>query len=161
MEKTPRLPFRNVVWSFYGTAWQDRHLKLKPLQAISPHSLRLVDTWESPEKITRNQYVAILLDSFFVPCPPGNNTETFRLYEALECGCIPLYVKSDNDEAYVEWLQNEIGLLPVSNWDEAANLVLNFMKEKEVMESYRNTLLIRWKTWKERLGTQVRKIWGI
>jgi GR25 family glycosyltransferase involved in LPS biosynthesis len=161
LDKTPRLPFRNIVWSFYGTAWQDRHLKLKPLEEISPHSLRLVDTWESPEKITRNQYLAILLDSFFVPCPPGNNIETFRLYEALECGCIPLYVKSDNDEAYVEWLQTEIGLLPVSSWEEAKNLVLNFIKEKEVMESYRNTLLIRWKTWKERLGTQVRKTWGV
>ena len=158
IDKTPRLPFRNVIWSFYGTSWQDRDLKLKPLQAISPHSLRLVDTWESPDKITRNQYIAILLDTFFVPCPAGNNIETFRLYEALECGCIPLYVKSENDEAYMEWLQNEIGLLPVSSWEEAANLVINFMKEKEVMESYRNTLLIRWKTWKERLGTQVRKV---
>jgi hypothetical protein len=96
-----------------------------------------------------------------VPCPPGNNIETFRLYEALECGCIPLYVKSENDNTYVEWLQNEIGLLPVSNWDEAAQLMNTFMREKEVMESYRNALLVRWKTWKERLGTQVRKVFSL
>jgi hypothetical protein len=150
-----------MSWSFFGTAWQDRHLKLKPLQEIQPHSLRLVDTWESPEKITRNQYVAILLDSLFVPCPPGNNPETFRLYEALECGCIPLYVKSEGDSLYIDWIQNEIGLLPLSNWDEARTLVQHFMKEKEIMESYRNQLLVRWKTWKERLGTQVRKTWGL
>lgn len=161
LDKTPRLPFRNIVWSFYGTAWQDRHLKLKPLQEIQPHSLRLVDTWESPEKITRNQYLAILLDSVFVPCPPGNNPETFRLYEALECGCLPLYVKSEGDDAYIEWIQNELGLLPVSSWEEAKTLMEHFMKEKELMESYRNQLLIRWKTWKERLGTQVRKTWGL
>jgi GR25 family glycosyltransferase involved in LPS biosynthesis len=161
LEKTPRLPFRNIVWSFYGTAWQDRHLKLKPLQEIQPHSLRLVDTWESPEKITRNQYIAILLDSVFVPCPQGNNPETFRLYEALECGCLPLYVKSEKDDEYIEWLQNELGLLPVSNWEEAKNLVNHFLKEKDIMETYRNQLLIRWKTWKERLGIQVRKVWGL
>lgn len=161
IEKTPRLPFRNMSWSFFGTAWQDRHLKLKPLQEIQPHSLRLVDTWESPEKITRNQYVAILLDSLFVPCPPGNNPETFRLYEALECGCIPLYVKSEGDSLYIDWIQNEIGLLPLSNWDEARTLIQHFMKEKEIMESYRNQLLVRWKTWKERIGTQVRKTWGL
>ena len=161
VDKTPRLPFRNIIWSFYGTAWQDRHLKLEPLQAVQPHSLRLVDSWESPEKITRNQYVAILLDSVFVPCPPGNNIETFRLYEALECGCIPLYVKTPGDDAYLEWLQNEIGLLPVSNWQEASILMQHFMREKEIMESYRNTLLLRWKTWKERLGGEVRKIWRL
>jgi hypothetical protein len=61
----------------------------------------------------------------------------------------------------MEWLQNEIGLLPVSNWDEAAQLMNTFMREKEVMESYRNALLVRWKTWKERLGTQVRKVFSL
>ena len=161
VQKTPRLPFRNTVWSFYGTAWQDRHTKLQPLQDVKPHSLRLVDSWDSPEKITRNQYVATLLDTMFVPCPPGNNVETFRLYEALECGCIPLYVKSGSDDAYVEWLQNEIGLLPVSSWNEAAALVQHFLREKEVMEGYRNTVLIRWKMWKGKLSEQVRKIWGL
>ena len=161
LDKTPRLPFRNVVWSFFGTAWQDRHLKLKPLQEIQPHSLRLVDTWESPEKLTRNQYIAILLDSIFVPCPPGNNPETFRLYEALECGCIPLYVKSEGDTAYIDWIQNELGLLPVSNWEEAKHLIQHFLREKEIMESYRNQLLIRWRTWKQRLGIEIQKIWGL
>jgi GR25 family glycosyltransferase involved in LPS biosynthesis len=161
VDKTPRLPFRNTVWSFYGTAWQDRDTKLATLQDIKPHSLRLVDSWDSPEKITRNQYVATLLDTIFVPCPSGNNIETFRLYEALECGCIPLYVKTPGDELYVEWLQEEIGLLPVSGWSEAAALMMHFMKEKEVMESYRNTLLIRWKTWKERLGVCVRSTWKL
>jgi GR25 family glycosyltransferase involved in LPS biosynthesis len=160
LNKTPRLPFRNVTWSFYGTLWQERDEKLKSLQEIQPHSLRLVDKWESPEKITKNQYLAILLDSTFVPCPAGNNVETFRLYEALECGCIPLYVKEpgDSDTRYVEWLQNELGLLPISGWSEAAELVRHFMREKDILESYRNNLLIRWKSWKERIGTQVRKI---
>ncbi len=161
LNKTPRLPFRNVVWSFFGTAWQDRHTKLQPLQEVKPHSLKLVDSWDSPEKITRNQYVASLLDTIFVPCPGGNNIETYRLYEALECGCLPLYVKTPGDDLYVEWLQNEIGLLPVSSWVEAAQLMTHFLREKEVMEGYRNTLLIRWKSWKERLGASVRTLWGL
>jgi hypothetical protein len=161
MEKTPRLPFRNVTWSFYGTDWQDRKEKLEPLQEVQPHSYRLVSTWESPEKLTRNQYIATLLDSMFVACPQGNNPETYRLYEALECGCIPLYVKGETDEIYLDWLQNELGLLPVSSWPEATELMKNFLREKELMEGYRNTLLVRWKSWKERLGLEVRKVWGL
>ena len=161
MEKTPRLPFRNVLWSFFGTRWQGREEKLQPLQGIQPHSLKLVDSWESPEKLTHNQYIASLLDSMFVPCPPGNNPETFRLYEALECGCIPLYVKSPGDEIYVEMLQTELGLLAVSTWEEAAALILHFFKEKPLLEGYRNSLLIRWKLWKQKLGDQVRKTWSL
>lgn len=161
VNKTPRLPFRNSLWSFFGTAWQDRHAKLKPLEDIKPHSLKLVESWESPEKLTRNQYVASLLDSIFIPCPSGNNIETFRLYEALECGCIPLYVKTPGDDTYINWIQDEIGLLPISGWAEASVLMQHLLKEKEVMESYRNMVLNRWRIWKERLGTQVRKLWDL
>jgi hypothetical protein len=161
IDKTPRLPFRNVLWSFFGTKWMERDEKLKPLQGLGPHTLRLVDTWESDQKLTRNQYVASLLDTIFVPCPPGNNLETFRLYEALECGSIPLYVKSPGDEAYVEWLQTELGLLPVSSWEEAAALMVHFFQEKDLLEGYRNTLLIRWKQWKLKLGQEVRKVFHL
>ncbi len=161
VDKTPRLPFRNVLWSFFGTKWMERDEKLKPLQGLGPHTLRLVDTWESDQKLTRNQYVASLLDTIFVPCPPGNNIETFRLYEALECGCIPLYVKCPGDEAYVEWLQTELGLLPVSSWEEATALMVHFFQQKDLLEGYRNTLLIRWKQWKLKLGQEVRKCFGI
>jgi GR25 family glycosyltransferase involved in LPS biosynthesis len=161
MDKTPRLPFRNVLWSFFGTGWQDREKLLEPLMGIQPHTLKVVDSWDSPEKLIRGQYIASLLDTVFVPCPPGNNLETFRLYEALECGCVPVYVKCAGDDQYVEWLQNELGLLPVSSWAEAAALMVHFFKEKELLENYRNSMLIRWKNWKERLGTSVKKQWNL
>ena len=161
LNKTPRLPFRNTVWSFYGTGWQDRKKLLEPLTQIQPHSLLLVNSWESPEKLTRNQYIARLLDSVFIPCPRGNNIETFRLYEALECGCIPLYVKTPGDEAYIQRLQEELGILPVSSWGEAAALVNHLMKEKHLLETYRNTLLTQWRVWKNKLGDRVKKVWNI
>lgn len=161
LNKTPRLPFRNTRWTFYGTGWQNRKEHLQPLNDIQPNSLLLVDSWESPQKISRNQYIARLLDTVFVPCPRGNNVETFRLYEALECGCIPIYVKSEGDEMYVKMLQEELGLLPVSSWQEAKLLMDHLFGEKILLEAYRNTLLTQWRVWKSKLGQQVRKVWGI
>ena len=35
-------------------------------------------------------YSATMEDSIFSPCPAGNSPETIRLYDALECGCIPV-----------------------------------------------------------------------
>ena len=161
LNKTPRLPFRNTTWSFYGTGWQNRKAQLEPLTSINPHSLLLVDSWESPQKITQNQYVARLLDTIFVPCPRGNNIETFRLYEALECGCIPIYVKTPEDDAYTKMLQEELGLLPVSSWQEAKLLIEHLLSEKLLMETYRNTLLTQWKVWKLKLGAHVRRTWDL
>lgn len=102
-----------------------------------------------------------MLDTVFVPCPRGNNVETFRLYEALECGCVPIYVKTPGDESYVKMLQEEIGLLPVSSWEEAHNLMNHLWKEKILLETYRNTILTQWRVWKDKLGAQVRKAWDI
>jgi hypothetical protein len=43
--------------------------------------------------ILYDDYIDVTSDTVFVPCPAGNNPETFRHYEALELGCIPLIVK--------------------------------------------------------------------
>lgn len=161
LNKTPRLPFRNLIWSFFGTNWQQRESTLQPLTALEPHQFKLVNAWDSPEKLTRNQYLAMMLNSVFVPCPGGNHFETFRLYEALECGCVPLYVRCGNDDEYIELLQNELGLLTLKNWEEAKILVEHFMKQKDLLENYRNSILTRWKSWRERLGLAVKKTWGL
>ena len=161
LNKTPRLPFREKNWSFFGTDWKDRRSLLSPLGINQPYTCYMVESWDSDKKIQRKEYISTLLDSLFVPCPPGLNPETFRLYEALECGCIPLYVKQGPSDSYANWLQEELGLLPVSNWQEASALLGHFIKEKEIMENYRGSLLNRWISWKRRLSDGVRRTFGL
>lgn len=161
LNKTPRLPFREKQWSFFGTDWKDRRNLLSPLGANQPYACYLVESWDSEKKVQRKEYITTLLDSLFVPCPPGLNPETFRLYEALECGCVPLYVKQGDADPYANWLQEELGLLPVSNWQEASALLAHFVKEKEILENYRGSLLVRWISWKKRLSDGVRRTFSL
>lgn len=50
-------------------------------------------------------YVKALSDTVFAPCPGGNNIETFRHYEALELGAIPLFVKPSAEYDFTsDWL---------------------------------------------------------
>ncbi|WP_162785536.1 exostosin family protein [Polynucleobacter necessarius] len=37
-------------------------------------------------------YSTIMEDSIFAPCPSGNKSETIRLYDALELGCILIFL---------------------------------------------------------------------
>lgn len=156
-EKTPRLPFRNLRWSFLGTNWNHREEHLRPFQHIEPHQKLLVDTWESKEKIERQQYLSVLLDTYFVPCLPGNNSETFRVYEALECGCIPLYVKQSDKDLHAEYLMNEIGLMPSSSWEEATKLMEHLLGNLPLLENYRTMILNRWIQLKKKLGDSITK----
>jgi len=38
-------------------------------------------------------YRALMDDSIFAPCPAGNAEETIRIFDALECGCIPITLR--------------------------------------------------------------------
>ena len=155
--KTPRLPFRSNTWSFFGTSWNKREEKLQPLERLRPHRLCLLDTWNGPNSIGREEYLSTLLDTVFVPCPGGQNTETYRFYEALECGCIPIVVREENDSLFTKMITANMEFLIVSNWEEAALLVTQLMENKTVLENYRANLLIAWQRWKEKLGVEFKK----
>lgn len=160
-EKTPRLPFRSNRWSFMGTEWQNRKQLLEPFNSIQPNRTVFADSWESTQKIQRKEYLAVLLDTYFVPCPTGNNSETFRIYEALECGCIPLYVKNGDNDALATRLMNEIGILPSSNWSEAAALADHLLQNIQLLENYRTVILNRWVIYKKKLAEDVKKTLGL
>jgi hypothetical protein len=38
-------------------------------------------------------YKVLLEDAVFAPCPAGNAAETIRLFDAMECGCIPISLR--------------------------------------------------------------------
>jgi GR25 family glycosyltransferase involved in LPS biosynthesis len=160
-EKTPRLPFRSNRWSFMGTNWQNRQQLLEPFNRIQPNRTVYADSWESAQKIKRKEYLAVLLDSYFVPCPVGNNAETFRIYEALECGCVPLYVRNGENDPLANRLVEEIGILPSSSWSEAAALAEHLLQNIQLLENYRTVVLNRWLAYKKRVAESVKKLLGL
>ena len=45
-------------------------------------------------------YLHALSNTVFALCPPGNNPETFRIYEALERGAIPILVQAEAEKDF-------------------------------------------------------------
>jgi hypothetical protein len=95
------------------------------------------------------EYQQMLLKSQCIPVPRGNNTETFRLYEALEHGAIPLYVRTEGDDIYWAWLKGRLTLLEIRSWNEVPRVLELFRKSPEKAEQYRAGLLAQWAKWKE------------
>ena len=156
--KTPRLPFRDLAWSFFGTDWNDRKRQLQPLFDIPgcKYESQFFKSWNDPAALKKEDYITSLLDTVFVPCPDGMNPETFRFYEALECGCIPLIVRTEVNAAWVDWVCENIQILPLSSWAEAAKLVEHLMREKHMLEAYRTKILTSWITWRQKLQDDVK-----
>lgn len=156
---SPSLPFRETIWSFHGTRWTQRDKKLESLTAVTPNKYTLYDSWES-KKLGEKEYMARLLDSVFVPCPSGNNSETFRLYEALDAGAIPILSKEDMNPEFLQSITKHLPLVVLNKWVEAPAMIQEFIGNKDFMEKYRNQLMSAWFNWKLQLQMDVKGMMG-
>jgi GR25 family glycosyltransferase involved in LPS biosynthesis len=146
----PSWSSRSLTWSFHGTAWFNREAQLEPLLTVEPHSLHLTPGWKHPSATSPADWQTILLNTKFVPVPRGNHFETFRFYEALEHGAIPLYVRTEGDDEFWAWITQHLTLIELKNWSEALALIELFESNDNKYELlFYQFLLEQWATWKE------------
>ena len=156
LKLTPHMPFRMQDWTFFGTDWNGRKEMMKPLVFGGfKNRFKFYQNWNDPDALVREEYIGQMLDSIFVPCPDGMNPETYRLYECLECGAMPIVVKTEKNAAFVEWLTENVSLLPLSSWDEAAKLMRHLLAEPKMAEVYREKMITSWLAWREQLMEEV------
>jgi hypothetical protein len=109
----------------------------------------------------REETLAVLLNTWCVPCPAGNNVETFRIYEALEAGAIPILVKEGGQDAFFTWLGRWLPLLAASSWQNAAEIIFTLKSKPEVYEQYRSQLMIAWEVMKGDARKAVREAFQV
>ena len=156
-ERTPQLPFRRNIWSFHGTNWCNRKDILDPLQVLGDHTYKLYDNWNDANSLKQKEYCSMLLDSIFIPCVGGQNAETFRFYESLECGCIPILVNDASSE-YFGFISNYIPLLNLPNWQVVPDVIQQMLNDKEALEKYRFIVLNAYKDMKQNLKQKIKEI---
>ena len=131
---------RKLMWSFHGTDWFNRGEQLKQFMGYVPYNCNLQPQWKDPSRTNMTDYLALLGNSKFCPILKGNNMETFRLYEALEAGVLPVAVESNE---YTTWIDSHLQLSELYRWTDPAVIQTGVTDEtqKEVGR--------RWAKWKE------------
>ena len=112
---------RKYKWAFIGTPHKSsRHDLLFQLSGIEPSFFH--KTKKFNEKIIEVDEMSTILSSTeFIPSPNGLvHPETYRVYEALECGCIPIV---ENSYKYYDRLFPNNPLLKVDKWIEAKHVI--------------------------------------
>ena len=160
-ERTPQLPFRSNLWSFFGTNWNNREAILEPLKILGKHQLQLYKEWNDSESLKKEEYTSVLLDTVFVPCIGGQNAETFRFYEALECGCIPILINDEESKEYYSYISTHIPLINLPNWSVVPSFINHIFNDKDTLQQYRFIILNSYKTWKQNLKEEIKKIFNI
>ena len=128
-ENTDSLPIaeRSYKWSFCGDSFKaDRKSMLRCLGSIQPSYIFEYQGFMSEGSLSGDQYSEVLLQSMFIPCPMGNlNIDTYRLFEALEAGAIPLILKSHawQPYSYYEILLGKHPIPTFSSWKQAKHFL--------------------------------------
>lgn len=105
---------RKYDWFFSGQVTHETRVKcVKVLRGIE--NGKLVETGGFNQGLPHLEYIEYMRDSKVVPCPGGVATQdTFRIYEALESGCVPVVSKG-----YI-WSKifEEVPFPVIDSWEE-------------------------------------------
>jgi hypothetical protein len=150
-DKNPIFDDRSIIWSFHGTNWFNRKELLEPLCNITPYHCHFTDSWNDPKQTSENAYVGRLTNSKFCPILRGNNIETFRLYEALEAGTIPIYVRIQGDDEFWKIISKKLELIELTSWESALTFIQTLINNTTKAEEYRTLIVTNWQLWKNQI----------
>jgi GR25 family glycosyltransferase involved in LPS biosynthesis len=145
---------RSVPWSFYGTKWMNREAALEPWKQIQGGTSAFYNTWADKSQLSAEEYSVVCQSSHFMPCPRGQNPETFRLYEALEHGAIPILIGEPNDTTFVQMVTANIPVPVFENWSTAVAFAQTLLQNPITLAEYHTMMLSKWSVWKKKLAEQ-------
>lgn len=145
---------RRYAWSFAGeTGRASRPEMVSALSGVGPNLCHATDKGAPP--LSPDAYRALMLDTIFAPSPMGRiNLECFRVYEALELGCIPIVEK----RLTLDYFQSLLGnnpLLVVGNWSEARDKMERLSGDKPRLDALQQEIMSWWQQKKQLLKGQI------
>ncbi len=148
---------RKFKWSFHGTTWFNRQNMIDVLRQVEPHSLHVKQRWED-QMTSKGDYLTDLMNSVVIPCPEGNNAESFRIYEALEAGAMPLLVDEGRNASFYQWLQAALPSIVITrSWEDGLRLFKMWSDDPQKFIERQHTLHNEWEIWKAHLRAIVKK----
>ncbi len=150
---------RKYLWSFVGQAAKSTRPDMaKALSGVEPHFLFSTDDVSGlvflspdggkPRRLPASESSQILFQSAFSPCPMGNvQVESFRLYEALEGGSIPIVEKRWTLD-YFRMLLGEHPIPTVRSWAEARALIKRLAADPAGVDALQERCLAWWEAFK-------------
>jgi hypothetical protein len=161
-----RASARKYLWSFVGEVNKSSRPDMaRALASAEPHFLCATDqprglaTLKSfdgrSQSLEPSEFSDLLFDSVFSPCPMGNvNLECFRVYEALECGSIPIIEKRWT----LDYFRNLLGDHPlptVRSWPEARRMIGRMVDNPAQIDALQQRCISWWENYKQEYSANV------
>jgi len=155
------LPTKEMDWFFAGQITHSRR-ELMAEQLRKMDNGNLIETKGFTLGLSQQDYLEQMSEARVVPCPSGAvSVDSFRLYEALEAGCVPIAdsispLKSSNDHYWVKMF-GDLGFPTIANYDELPNLI----KKSATWHNFGNKASAWWINKKHQFREQFKRDLGI
>ena len=138
---------KRYKWAFVGTPHKSsRHDLLFQFSDIKPFFCHKTKKFNQ-KIISVDEMSEVFSATEFIPCPNGFfHPETYRLYEALECECIPIV---ENAYHYYDRLFPDNPFLKVDKWADAKPMINGWKKNQ--VEQKKEECNIWWNKYKNEL----------
>lgn len=141
---------RKYLWSFAGrNNVEIRNILLDFFHKYNPYYEHLIPDFLHSTKKNSDEYKKILKNTKIVPIFPGTNLETFRFYEAIEFGCVPLYFRFENDGVYFAFLKKIFPMLLDISVNKVDEVMSELSLNQEFLELYATQLNNKWNHYKK------------
>ena len=136
LKKNIEISKKKYLWSFLGTTHgSSRYDLLDKHENIKPNFINLTGDFSGKNSMNTEDYYDILNDSIFAPVPHGYfHPESYRLYEALEVGCIPII---ENPFNYFDKFLPKNPIPNINNWKDSSDFIkahIGNYKEMEILK---------------------------
>ena len=144
---------RKYKWAFTGTPHKSsRHDLLFQFSDVKPFFCHKTEKF-NVKIISVDEMSEVLSSTEFMPCPNGFfHPETYRLYEALECECIPIV---ENAYHYYDRLFPSNPFIKINKWADAKPMLKAW--EANQIKNKREECKIWWTNYKNKLQESIKK----
>lgn len=146
-------------WCFAGNIHDKARLEaIEMFQTIIPYQLHTTtDGFNSRNNLSVKEYAELLQSSKFALCPIGQgNIDSFRFYEALEAGAIPVVLANTPYQVYPSsyWhaifpMHQHFPFIMAKDWEDARRQMFAVLMRKEEYEDMQYVLGIFWREAKQ------------
>jgi len=151
---------RKHNWSFLGTTHgSSRFDLLHQHQKIKNGFSRTTKEFASKNSLQASEYYDILNNTKFLPIPHGYyHPETYRLYEALESGCIPII---ENPHKFFDQFYPNNPLLKIQLWKESPIIINSYLEDEVKINELSSKIINWWDEYKKNLQNSFKKILNV
>lgn len=149
IKECKELPEKTLDWYFSGQITHSRREECaEQLREISNGVL--IETKGFTQGVPHEEYYKCMSEAKIAPCPSGPITvDSFRLFEALELGCIPIADTQTSNEDWAgfwEWLFEEpVLFIEIKDWTSLPGYIKDLKKQYPMMNNRVQAFWMRYK----------------